>query len=307
VQDVLGWLTVAVLATMFSYSVPLVFASLGEAVSERSGVYNLGLEGYMLAGAFFGYYFMVLSDSLLIALFFGALAGLLLSLVHAFLTITLRLDQIIIGIALWFFSMGLTTFLYRAMGSRPSITTLRPLDLGFLGDIPWLGTILFNQNALVYFGFLLVVLITVLLNYSPLGLLIKATGDNPLAIDTAGYNVFLIRYVSVLMCGALAGLGGAYLPLVLIGSFTENMTAGRGFIALAIVIFGKWVPWKILLGSFLFAGIQALQLRLQAIGVPVPYPFLLMLPYIVTIVIMIAFMRKGEPPEKLAIPYTKGE
>jgi simple sugar transport system permease protein len=141
-------------------------------------------------------------------------------------------------------------------------------------------------------------------------LIVKATGENPLAVDIAGYNVSLIRYVSVLICGAMSGLGGAYLPLAVMYRFNENMTAFRGFMALAIVIFGRWNPWGILGGSLLFAFVDALQIRLQAMGVPIPYPLLLMLPYIVTIVVLVgiaAIIRRVAVPKKLAIPYIKGE
>lgn len=302
----MDWFIPAVLASMVKFSFPLLVASLGEAVAERSGVYNLGMEGYMLFGAFFGFYGALVTHSIWAGILIGILAGMLLSLVHAYFSITLRVNQIISGIALWLVGIGVTSFMFRSIGSQ-NVGTFAELNIPVLSDIPYIGRIVFQQNILVYLGFLLALIFSLLLKRTPFGLLNRAVGDNPLAVDLAGHSVYRIRYISILICGAMSGLGGAYLSLAILGTFSENMTAGRGFMALCIVMFGKWDPMKIVLGVLLFAGAESLQVRLQAIGVPIAYPFLLMIPYVLTLIVLVTAMRKGIAPAKLGIPYAKGE
>jgi simple sugar transport system permease protein len=291
---------------MVRFSFPVLVASLGEAVSERSGVYNLGLEGYMMFGAFFGFLASVLSGSVIVGLLCGVIAGALLALLHAYLSITLRIDQIISGIGLWLFALGVTTFLYRVAGTGKTVPTTPEVNLGILSDLPFVGNVLFKQNVLVYLGLALVAVFAVLINRSAFGLLVKAVGDNPVAVDLAGHNVARIRYMSVLVSGAMGGLAGAYLPLAVLGSYAEDVTAGKGFIALVVVVFGQWDPIRILLGSFVFAGAEAFQMRLQAVGLGIPAPLLLMFPYILTLAILVAFSRRGRPPLALGVPYVRG-
>ncbi|MAF85265.1 MAG: branched-chain amino acid ABC transporter permease [Dehalococcoidales bacterium] len=301
---------VSVLVATLRTSFPLLVPSLGEAVSERSGVLNIGIEGYMLMGAVSSYLVAVTTGDLWLGIVMGMLAGMALSLVHAYLSITLKANQIVSGIAIWLFSMGFSTFIFRTVGIEASIEGFLPIYVPVLSEIPIVGPILFQQNVLFYISLLLIFVFTIILFRTPFGLTVRAVGENPLAVDMGGHNVYLIRYASVLICGAMAGLGGAYLPLAILRRFSENMTAGRGFIALCIVIFGGWSPWPMLGGSLLFAGADALQMRMQAAGVPVPAPLLLMLPYVVTIIILvgvIGVIRKITPPRKLAIPYIKGE
>ncbi len=302
-------LVVPVLASMLRMSFSLLIPSLGEAVSERSGVYNVSLEAYMLFGALFSYLGAINTGNLWIGIALGVAAGTALSLVHAFISVTLKANQIISGLTIWLFSLGFTSFVFRTVGTADPIEGFSPVYIPRLSGLPFIGPILFQQNVLFYISLGFVAVFYVLIYRSRFGLLIRATGENPLAVDMAGYNVSLIRYVSVLICGAVAGFGGSYLPLAMLHRFTEEITAGRGFIALCIVIFGGWNPVWILGGSLIFAGVDALQIQLQAIGTGVPFPLLLMLPYIVTIVILVGVgaRRRFVGPRKLAIPYIKGE
>jgi simple sugar transport system permease protein len=291
-------------------SFALVIPSLGEAISERSGVYNVGVEGYMLMGAISSYLVAISTGNLWLGIIAGMLAGMALSLIHAYLSVTLKANQIISGLAIWLFSMGFSAFIFRTVGVAGSIKGFASLHIPVLSELPIVGPILFQQNVLFYLALLLVVVFAIIMFRTRFGLIVRATGENPLAVDMAGYNVFRMRYISVLICGAMSGLGGAYLPLAVLHGFSENMTAGRGFIALCIVIFGGWNPWGILGGSLLFTFVDALQMQMQAAGVPVPFPLLLMLPYVITIIVLVGIVgviRKVTAPKKLAVPYTKGE
>ncbi|MBA7699516.1 hypothetical protein ES703_108213 [subsurface metagenome] len=303
-------LMVPVFAATLRMSFALLIPSLGEAISERSGVYNVGVEGYMLMGAISSYLMAVTTGNLWLGIAAGMLGGAALSLVHAFLSVTLKTNQIISGIAIWLFSMGLSSFIFRTVGITDPIEGFAPIHIPVLSDLPGIGPIIFHQNVLFYIAILLVAIFAIIMFRTRFGLIVKATGENPLAVDMAGYSVPKMRYLSILICGAMSGLGGAYLPLAVLHRFSENITAGRGFIALCIVIFGGWNPWGILGGSMLFAFVDALQMQMQAAGVPVPFPLLLMLPYLITIIVLVGVVgviRKVAMPKKLAIPYIKGE
>ena len=303
-------LVIPVLAATLRMSFALLVPSLGEAISERSGVYNVGVEGYMLMGAIGSYLAAVTTGNLWFGIVMGMVAGAALSLVHAYLSITLKTNQIISGIAIWLFSMGFSSFIFRTVGITETFEGFASIHIPVLGDLPGIGPVLFQQNVLFYIAMLLVVVFALIMFRTRFGLIVRATGENPLAVDMAGYSVPKIRYLSVLITGAMSGFGGAYLPLAVLHRFTENITAGRGFIALCIVIFGGWNPWGILGGSLLFAFVDALQMQMQAVGVPVPFPLLLMLPYVITIIVLVGIVgvvRKAIPPRKLAVPYIKGE
>lgn len=288
---------------------PLVFAAIGETFVERSGVLNLGCEGMMLLGAiagFIGAYW----GNLWIGLALALVAGASIALLMAFMSVTLRINQIINGIVLWIFGLGLSTYIYRAVipikEPTPLLTGLQPIYIPFLSDIPILGKVLFQQNALIYIALLLVIVSQVILFRTKVGLHIIAVGENPRAAETLGINVFQIRFACLLFGGAMAGLGGAFLAVGVVKTFVENMVAARGFIAVALVIFGKWRPLRVLGGALLFGGLEALQIRLLALGLDVPYQFPAMLPYILTIVVLILVARKAEAPASLCIPYKKG-
>jgi simple sugar transport system permease protein len=264
----------------------------------------------MAMGAVSAYLTVLFTGNLWLGLAMGMLAGAIMSLIHVYLSETLKADQIISGIAIWLFSMGFSVFLYRNLENRGSIEGFSPIAIPVLSELPFIGPVLFNQNVLFYIGLLLVVVFSIILFRTSFGLIARGTGENPLAIDIAGHNVSLIRYISVLVSGAMSGLGGAYLPLGVLFRFSENMTGGRGFIAMAIVIFGGWNPWGILGGSLLFAGVDAFQIQMRAGGVDVPYSLLLMAPYVITILVLVAMgtsMKKSKMPKKLCIPYIKGE
>jgi len=206
--------------------------------------------------------------------------------------------------------MGFSAFIFRTAGITEALKGFTAIHIPVLSELPIAGPILFSQNVLFYIALLLVVAFAIIMFRTRFGLIVRATGENPLAVDMAGYSVFKMRYMSVLICGAMSGFGGAYLPLAVLHRFSENMTAGRGFIALCIVIFGGWNPWGILGGSLLFTLVDALQMQMQAAGVAVPFPLLLMLPYVITIIVLVGIVgviRKVTAPKKLAIPYIKGE
>jgi len=299
-----------VIAAMLRMSFTLFIPALGETISQRSGVYNVGVEGYMLIGALSAYIGTNLSGNLWIGLAAGILGGMILSLIHAYLSITIKANQFVSGMALWLFSMGFSSYIYRTVGRTNNIEGLSSINIPLLSELPFIGRVLFSKNILFYIGLILVVIFYILFYRTRLGLIIRSTGENPFAVDMAGYNVSLIRYISVLICGAMSGLGGAYLPLVILHNFNENMTAGRGFIALCIVILGRWNPWGVFVGALLFAGVDALQMQMQAAGSNIPFPLLLMLPYVITIIILVGLgpiLKKAVAPKKLAVPYEKGK
>jgi simple sugar transport system permease protein len=292
-------------------SFTLFVPALGEAVSQKAGVYNVATEGYMLVGAIAAFMGTVISGHIWVGLLAGILGGMALSLVHAYLSISMKANQFVSGMALWLFSMGFSSYIFRTAGLLDrNIEGIVPMNIPLLSEIPLLGPTLFSSNILFYIGLLLVMVFYFFLFKTRLGLLIRSTGENPFAVDMAGYNVVLIRYISVLICGATGGLGGAYLPLVILHNFNENMTAGRGFIALCIVILGRWNPLGVFVGALLFAGVDAFQMQLQAAGSNIPYPLLLMLPYVITIIVLVGLgplLKKVVAPKKLAVPYEKGE
>jgi simple sugar transport system permease protein len=226
------------------------------------------------------------------------------------MSITLQVDQVITGITLNILALGLTGFLYRFILGKsmipPSVTPLPVLTIPGLSRIPVIGPILFQQNIIVYATFFVCVPVsTFILLKTTFGLNLRAVGEYPLAADTVGINVYAMRYMGVLIGGLFSGLGGAFMTLAQLNMFTENMTAGRGFIALAAVIFGKWHPVGAMIATLLFGVADALQLRLQALGLQVPYQFLLMLPYVLTIIALVGVVRRTNAPAALAVPYEK--
>lgn len=263
----------------------------------------------MLIGALAGFLGTFYTQHLGLGLLIGILASSIFSLILGFMTITLKRDQVITGIILNILALGLTSFVYRALfgtfRTPPSIKPLTPLKIPLLGDIPYLGTILFHQNLLVYLTFLLVPVSAWILFKTQFGLNLRAVGEHPRAADTLGVPVEKMRYMGVILGGVFSGLGGCFLTLAQLNRFTDNITAGRGFIAIAAVIFGKWNPYGAAVATLLFGIADGLQLRLQALGTRLPYQFLLMLPYILTIVALIGIVGKSKPPAALAVPYQK--
>ncbi len=290
-------------------AIPILLAALGEIVAERSGLLNIGIEGQMLLGALASFLAAYFSGSLWLGLACGALAGMLLSLVSAYLCITRQIDQIIVGITLNMFGLGFTSYWYRVIFGittvPPSISAIPQTSIPILSKMPIIGPIFFQQDVMVYAALGLTIITYIMLFKTTLGLNLRATGEHPRAAETLGVNVLKIRYVGMLTGGAFAGLGGAYLSLVLLGRFVDNITSGRGFIALAIVIFGRWHPVFAFVTALLFGAVDALQLRLQAVGLRVPYQIMLMLPYLMTVITMAFTSKRVFGPAALGQPYGK--
>jgi ABC-type uncharacterized transport system permease subunit len=297
------------LAATLRLATPILITALGELVAERSGVMNLGIEGIMIIGAFAGFAVGYQTGNPWFAFIVAGLAGALLGLLMAFLSVTLSANQIVAGLGIWIFCQGLASFLYRrfyGVTSSPLIIeVLEPVPIPLLSRIPILGETLFNQNVVVYLTLLAVPLLAFIFQRTAWGLAIDAAGENPHAADAAGLRVGKIRYIAVTFGGLMAGMGGAYLVLALYGLFTPDLSTGLGWIAIAVVIFGRWQPGHVLLGALIFGAAQALQFRLQAMDFPLPYQFLLMLPFLVTLLIVIFFVRDEGGPSALTRPFRR--
>lgn len=306
-----GEFIIALLAATVASAVPLLLAAVGELIAERAGILNLGVEGMMLMGAVTGIILTMSTGNHWWGAAAALLAGGAVSLIHAFISITLRGNQVVSGLALTIFGGGLSGFIGKAYVGVPITSRFSPVKIPYLSDLPGLGPVLFSQDALVYASLLLVFVLFVLMNRTSLGLSLRAAGEDPAAADASGINVYWVRYLATFVGGCLAGLGGAYLSLAFAPSWMEDMTAGRGWIAVALVIFGLWEPWKVMAGSFLFGMIEALAFRLQTIGITVSPFFLSMLPYIMTIVVLALVLRlkrgAAGPPRALSVPYDREE
>ncbi len=285
----LDWLVPALL-TIVTAATPLVFAAVGEAVAEKAGVLNLGVEGMMIIGAIAAFAAAVSTGSGLLAVFAGAGAGLLLALIFGILTIYLQSNQVATGLALTIFGLGLSALIGHGYVGK-TFAGLPKLDIPGVTSIPILGPILFGHDGLVYLSVVSVAAVAWFLNRTRAGLLVRAVGENHDAAHSIGYSVTLIRLAAVTFGGAMAGIGGAYLSLAYTPLWVENMTAGRGWIALALVVFASWKPWRAFLGAYLFGGITIIQLYAQGMGVHVSAQFLSMLPYIATVLVLVLISR----------------
>jgi ABC-type uncharacterized transport system permease subunit len=277
---------VAAILTIISASTPLLLAATGELVTEKSGVLNLGVEGMMLVGAIVGFATAVTTGSPTLGILAAILAGAAMSLIFAVLTLSLLANQVATGLALTIFGTGLSALMgsgYVGIGVQP----LPRLDLPGLTDLPVVGPILFGQDALVYGSFLLLGATWFFLYRMHAGLVLRSVGDSHEAAHAIGYRVIRVRYLATLFGGAMSGLGGAYMSLAYSPAWSEGMTAGRGWIAVALVVFATWRPARLLLGAYLFGGITILQLYIQAWGWQIPSQFLTMLPYLATILVLV--------------------
>lgn len=300
---------VGLLAGMFRLAMPILFAALGETVAQRSGVLNVGIEGIMLVGAFLATVGSVWTGSPVAGLALAVVGGVVLAAIHAYLSITLRIDQILSGIGLIVLGLGLSGYGFRlTIGAQKvaQVPTMAKLDLGALSRIDILGPILFNHPALIYVGLAAAPLLYWFLYRTTWGLEIRAIGEHPAAADSAGVDVALIRYGCVLFGGAMAALGGAYLSVVALGGFVEDMVAGRGFIAIACVVFGRWNPLGVLLAALFFGMADAAQIRLQALNPDVPYQFFVMMPYALAVLSLVFFAGRAQLPAALAQPFFAG-
>ena len=301
---------VSILSAAVSSGTPVLYAALGELVCERSGVLNLGVEGMMLVGAVSGFLTAVRTGSLAAGVLAALIAGGLMGLIHAFMTITLKVNQVVSGLALTLFGTGLSGYLGKSMIGVPLPVTFSQAPIPGLSSIPLIGTILFKHDLLVYLTYVVVPVLWFYLYRTRPGLHLRSVGESPETADALGVNVFAIRYASVTAGGMLAGLGGAYLSLAYAPSWLENMTAGRGWIAVALVIFAVWDPFRAMLGAYLFGGIDALGFRIQVLGASIPSFFLKMMPYVFTIVVLVivtatAAKRSSRAPEALGSPYER--
>jgi simple sugar transport system permease protein len=294
---------------MLAMMAPLVIAALGELITERSGVLNVGVEGMMAVAAAAAFIVAFRTGSSLLGVLAGMLAGGLLAAVLAYYSIGLRCSQFTVGLSLFVFGLGLSSLLYRiVIGVRlspPTVPVLPPLAVPGLRDLPIIGEVVFRQNVLLYVALVLVPVLSLLLFRTPIGLQLRGTGENPRALDAVGVDVFALRYGAAIGGGVLVGLAGAYLPLAITGSYTDGMVGGRGWIALMIVIFGRWSPTWILAGAVLFAYTEALQYKVAVVSKVVPSQFLLMLPYVVAILVLIRVYHGAEPPRALGIAYER--
>ena len=312
-------LIVSILAVAIQAGTSLVYASVGEIFTERSGILNLGVEGIMIMGAVTAFAAGYHTGSLAIALAVAVLVGGALALIHAFLTVSLRADQVVSGLALTIFGTGLASFLGQRLGPNggPLVGLIgprfRPTPIPVLSDIPIIGNALFNQDVLVYAMYILVPVAAFYIFRTRPGLHLRAVGENPGTADALGIGVYRSRYLYTVFGGMLIALGGAHLSLAYTPGWTEGLTGGRGWIAIALVIFALWNPYRALLGALLFGGVNAIQFRLQAAGTTIPAPFLNMLPYIFTIFVLTivtiyeSVSKRIGAPAALGLPYVRGE
>lgn len=296
---------VAVLSSTLRLSTPIALGALGGIFSERAGVVNIGIEGMMLTGAFAGFMVGATTGSLWLGVLAAVLAGALLALLHGALSIHLRIDQIISGTVINILSVGLTGYLYTSSVTLPGKLPSLPIPL--LSQIPILGPVLFDNPPITYLALVLVVVTHIVLYRTQWGLRMRAVGENPRAADTVGINVIATRYANVVIAGGLAGLAGAFLSLEAVGSFERLMTNGRGFIALAAMIFGNWNPIGAWAAALLFGFSNALQSQLQFLGLGniIPHQFIGLLPYVLTIIVLAGFVGRARPPAAVGQPYTK--
>ncbi|MEQ1951944.1 ABC transporter permease [Mesorhizobium sp. CN2-181] len=291
---------------------PLIFATMGELICERAGVLNLGIEGIMTVGAFTGWFTVYSGGDLWTGVAVAAVSGALFGLLHALLTVPLGLSQHVVGIGITLLATSLTYFTYRLVlpevTSPPKIEPFAPLPIPGLSKIPIIGEALFTQTPLTYLALASVAVVAWVLYRTPLGLALRAAGENPSAVEAQGISVSGIRIGAVMAGSALMAVGGAFLTMSAFNSFFFEMINGRGWICIALVVFGSWRPGKALIGAILFAAFDAYQVRLQQIsGGIVPYQIFLMMPYVLSILALVLVARRATYPRALMIPYQKGE
>jgi simple sugar transport system permease protein len=290
-------------------SMPLALAATGELVSERAGVLNLSLEGMMLAGAFAGAIVSLMTGIPVVGLLAGVVTALAVAFAQAVLSVTIRANQLVVGIGFNIFVLGATTFLFREIrgsGASDLIPGLPTWRIPVLSDIPVLGAALFQHSSLFYVGIILIVGVWIVIDQTSFGLAVRAVGEDPVAADKAGVSVARVRYLAVLCAGGMAGVGGCFLSIADLNTFTEGMTKGAGYLALASVIFGSWVGWKVSLACILFGTATALQFLLPTLGIDVPSALLLMLPYVLALLAVGGLVGKIRTPTALGLPFFRG-
>jgi simple sugar transport system permease protein len=303
-------LLVSILAAMVRIATPLLLAALGELVAERAGVLNLGVEGTMLTGAFAGFLAAWLTGSAAVGVLAAASAGVALALVMAFLAATLKVEQIVAGLALNLLASGATLYCYKIVfadrtASFPTIRMLEVWPIPGLAALPWVGEILFSQRPLTYLAFLMVPVVWFFLYRSRYGLELRCLGENPKVLDMKGLGVAARQYAAVAFGGLMSGLAGAFITLGSTVRFVPEMSAGRGWLAIVIVIAGNWRPGGVLLAALAFALLEAVQLHLQGLGAPLPHQLLLALPYAAAILAVTVWRARSEEPAHLGRPYRR--
>lgn len=299
---------VGILASGIRLATPYLYATIGEAFGQRSGVLNLGLDGQMLLGAFAAFYVAFTTGNLWLGLLAAVIVGAIMGLAMAFVSVTLQAEQGISGIGFYLFGLGMSDLLFQqTLGSVETVSGFAPIHIPYLSDLPILGRVFFNHNLMVYMAYLLVPLAWFILNKTTFGLKIRAVGENPGAADSLGVSVAKVRYITVIIGGALSGVAGASLSIALLNVFQQNLTSGLGFIAVALVYFGGWRPVGVMAGSLLFSMVNALQLWVQVLGIDVPSEYAVMMPYVLTILVLVVAGQRVRPPAALSKPFERGE
>lgn len=296
-----------ILTSGMRLATPYLYAGIGETFSQRSGVLNLGVDGQMLMGAYAGFFVVLTTGNVWLGLAAAVLVGAILGLVMAFVSVNLQAQQGISGIGFYLFGLGMSELLFqKTLGTVETVSGFRPVHIPLLSQIPVLGEVLFQHNALVYGAFLLVPVSWFVLNKTTVGLNIRAVGENPSAADSLGVSVERTRYATVIMGGVFSGLAGASLSIALLNVFQQNLTNGIGFIAVALVYFGGWRPFGLLAGALLFSMVNSLQVWVQTLGIPVASEFAVMMPYVLTIVVLAVSGQRVRVPAALTKPFDRG-
>jgi len=297
---------VGILASGIRLATPYLYAAIGETFGQRSGVLNLGVDGQMLMGAFIAFYVAITTGNLWLGVLSAMIVGALMGLAMAFVTVHLHAEQGISGIGFYLFGLGLSDLLFqKLLGTVETVKGFPKVYLPVLSDLPIIGDIFFRQNVLVYIAFALVPIAWFVLNKTTLGLKIRAVGENPEAADSLGVSVARIRYFTTILAGTLSGVAGASLSIALLNVFQQNMTSGLGFIAVALVYFGAWRPWGVLGGALLFSLVNSLQLWIQVLGIPIPSDIAVMMPYVLTILVLVATVSRVRAPSALTKPFER--
>ena len=300
---------IGILTSGIRLATPYLFASIGEMFGQRSGVLNLGVEGMMLMGAFAAFYATLTTGNPWLGLLASILVGALMGLAMAVISVTFQAEQGISGIGVYLFGLGMSELLFKKLlGTVETVSGFRPLPIPVLSKIPFIGPILFEQSAMVYLAYLLVPVAWFVLYRTTFGLKIRAVGENPAAADALGVSVNRTRYMTVTLGGILAGVAGASLSIALLNVFQQNLTSGIGFIAVALVYFGGWRPYGVLFGALLFSLVNALQLWIQALNIPIPFDaseLLIMMPYLLTILVLIFSAGRTRKPSALGSVYER--
>ncbi len=299
---------VGILTSGIRLATPYLYAAIGETFGQRSGVLNLGVEGQMLIGAFTAFYVAIRTGNLWLGVLSAMVVGAVMGLAMAFVTVNLQAVQGISGIGFYLFGLGLSDLLFqKVLGTVETVKGFPKVNLPVLSDLPIVGEIFFQQNILVYIAFALVPLAWFVLNKTTLGLKIRAVGENPEAADSLGVSVVRIRYLTIILGGTLSGIAGASLSIALLNVFQQNMTSGLGFIAVALVYFGAWRPFGVMGGALLFSLVNSLQLWVQVLGIPIPSDIAVMMPYILTILVLVISVSRIRAPSALTKPFEREE